>query len=249
VVLASTASAGVAGESLQKANEELRAYLADLIADRRREPAEDLLTVLVEARDTEDRLTEDEMISLAWSVLLAGYEITAYQIGNFAHTLLTRPDLAERLRTDPELVSGAVEELLRQIPLTSAAFYPRVATEDLELGGTLVRAGEAALPSMMAANHDASVFPDPDQIDFGRDGEAHLAFSYGIHHCLGAQLARMELQVVVRALTTRLPGLRLAVPAEEIPWRAGSILRGPLRFPVVWGEQTGSGRKERGMFQ
>ena len=191
-ILASTASAGVAGESLQKANEDLRVYLAGLIEQRRREPAEDLLTVLVEARDTEDRLTEDEMISLAWSVLLAGYEITAYQIGNFAYTLLTRPELAAQIRDRPETLEAAVEELLRHVPLTSASFYPRVATEDLELGGTLVRKGEAALPSMMAANRDATVFADADRIDFDRSDEAHLAFSYGIHHCLGAQLARMS---------------------------------------------------------
>ena len=234
-ILASTASAGVAGTDLAQANEDLRGYLAGLIEQRRQEPAEDLLTVLVEARDTDDRLTEDEMISLAWSVLLAGYEITAYQVGNFAYTLLTRPELVRRLREEPAVLPQAVEELLRQVPLTSASFYPRVATEDVELGGTLVKAGEAALPSMMSANRDESVYPGADEIDFDRPGGApHLAFSYGIHHCLGAQLARMELQVVVRALVERFPGLRLAVPPEQVPWRKGSILRGPLELPVTW---------------
>lgn len=236
VTLASTASAGVADESLAEANEELRGYLAELISRRRREPgeAEDVLTVLIAARDTEDRLTEDEMISLAWSVLLAGYEITAYEIGNVCHVLATRPELAEDLRRRPEILEQAVEELLRQIPLTSAAFYPRAATEDVELGGTLVRAGETVLASMTSANRDETVYPDAERIDFDREANAHLAFSYGIHHCLGAQLARMELQVVVDALVTRLPGLRLAGRAEDVPWRKGSILRGPLELRVNW---------------
>ncbi|WP_062216204.1 cytochrome P450 [Streptomyces sp. NBRC 109706] len=234
-VLASTATSGVDVDVLMRANEDLRAYLADLVEQRRREPAEDLLTVLVEARDTEDRLTEDEMISLAWSVLLAGYEITAYQIGNFVHTLLTHPDLAARLSKHPEDVAPAVEELLRHIPLTSSAFFPRRATEDVELGGTLVRAGEAVLPSMMSANRDETAFPDAARIDFDRAPDVqHLSFSYGIHHCLGAQLARMELQVVTGTLFRRFPELRLAVPAEEVPWREGAILRGPIRLPVTW---------------
>jgi cytochrome P450 len=236
VTLASTASAGVSDERLAAANEELRTYLADLIARRRDDPgeAEDLLTVLLSARDTEDRLTEDEMISLAWSVLLAGYEITAYQIGNVAHTLATRPDLVEQLTRRPESVEAAVEELLRQIPLTAAAFYPRVATEDVELGGTLVHRGESVLASMTSANRDESVYPDAESIDFGREDAAHLAFSYGIHHCLGAQLARMELQVVVSSLTRRFPGLRLYDTPEQVPWRKGSILRGPLSLRVAW---------------
>ncbi|MFD7668871.1 cytochrome P450 [Streptomyces sp. NPDC059788] len=233
-VLASTASSGVGAEKLAEINDQLRGYLAQLVETRRREPADDLLSVLVAAHDTEERLTEGEMISLAWSVLLAGYEITAYQIGNFLYTLLTRPDLFGRLRDEPALVEGAVEELLRHIPLTAAAFFSRRATEDVELGGTLVRAGEAVLPSMVAANRDPSVFTDPDRIDFTRSHNPHVSFSFGIHHCLGAQLARMELQVVTGTLVKRFPGLRLAVPADHVPWRQGSILRGPLRLEVAW---------------
>ncbi|HWO59689.1 MAG TPA: cytochrome P450 [Umezawaea sp.] len=233
-VLASTASSGVGVEELQRANEDLRGYLGKLIAQRRAEPAEDLLSVLAEAHDTDDRLTEDEMVSLAWSVLLAGYEITAYEIGNFAYTLLTSPDHLARLVEDPDLVERAVEELLRQVPLTSASFYPRRASEDLELGGTTVKKGEAVLPSMMAANRDEAAFPDAARLDFDREANAHLAFSHGIHHCLGAQLARMELQVVVKSLIGRFPGLRLAVDPSDVPWRKGSILRGPLTLMVAW---------------
>ncbi|MCP2241550.1 cytochrome P450 [Lentzea aerocolonigenes] len=233
-VLASTASSGVGVDELMRANEDLRAYLGKLIALRRTEPAEDLLSVLAEAHDTDDRLTEDEMVSLAWSVLLAGYEITAYEIGNFAYTLLTGPEHLKALLDDPGLVERAVEELLRQVPLTSASFYPRRAAEDVELGGTLVRKGEAVLPSMMAANRDETVYPNAEKIDFSRDATGHLAFSYGIHHCLGAQLARMELQVVIASLLRRFPGLRLAVDVDDIPWRKGSILRGPLELMVTW---------------
>jgi nocardicin N-oxygenase len=107
-------------------------------------------------------------------------------------------------------------------------------SEDVELGGTLVRKGEAVLPSMMAANRDPRVFPDPDRIDLTRPDNAHLAFSYGLHHCLGAQLARMELRAVLAGLIAQVPGLRLAVPAEDVVWRQGSMLRGPIELPVLW---------------
>ncbi|WP_436791222.1 cytochrome P450 [Yinghuangia sp. YIM S10712] len=219
---------------ISAANDELRAYLAAMVAKRRAEPAEDLMTVLVEAHDDGERLSEAEMVSLAWAVLLAGYEITACEIGNFAYTLLTSPDHLEQLRREPHLLESAVEEMLRVVPLTKGAFFARRATEDIELGGTLVRKGEAVLPSLMSANRDESVFPDAATMDFTRSGSSHLAFSYGIHHCLGAQLARMELQVVVGALLERFPGLRLAVPAREVVWRSGGILRGPRHLPVAW---------------
>lgn len=150
--------------------------------------------------------------------LLAGYEITAYQIGNVAYTLATRPDLVSDLTERPEILEQAVEELLRQIPLTAAAFYPRVATEDVELGGTTVHAGEAVLASMTSANHDESVYRDADAIDFDREAAAHLAFSYGIHHCLGAQLARMELHV-----ERQLPDLPLSRPSPVRRRGAGTV--------------------------
>jgi cytochrome P450 len=233
-VLASTASSRIGPDKLQAANADLRAYLGKLIEHRRSEPAEDLLSVLAEARDSDEQLTEDEMVSLAWSVLLAGYEITAYEIGNFAYTLLTQPAVFQALRERPELIEQGVEELLRHIPLTAASFYPRRVTEDVELGGTLVRKGEAVLPSMMAANRDPRAFAEPDRIDLTRPDNAHLAFSYGLHHCLGAQLARMELRAVLAGLIAQVPGLRLAVPAEDVVWRQGSMLRGPIELPVLW---------------
>jgi len=220
--------------NLNRANAELRDYLGVLLDLRRAEPAEDLLSVLAQAHDDGERLSREEMVGLAWAVLLAGYEITTCQIGNFAYTLLTRPEQTAQLRADPDLIVSAVEEMLRHVPLTTGAFFARRATEDVELGGTLVRAGEAVLPSMMSANRDESVFEDPDRLDFTRRENNHLSFSYGIHHCLGAQLARMELQVVLGSLLAAFPDLRLATPVQDVPWRAHGILRGPRELPVTW---------------
>ncbi|SDY94855.1 Cytochrome P450 [Micromonospora pattaloongensis] len=213
----------------------LYAYIGELIARRRRVPTDDLLGALVRARDSDDgRLTETEMVQLAAGLLAAGHETTVTQIPNFVYVLLTHPAELARLRADPALVPSAVEELMRYVPLGVASSFARYALEDVELGGVLVRAGEPVIASLSAANRDPEVFDDPDRLDLTRAANPHVGFGHGVHHCIGAQLARMELQVAVAALLHRLPGLRLAVPEPELEWKSGMLVRGLRKMPVAW---------------
>ncbi|MFI7276991.1 cytochrome P450 [Streptomyces sp. NPDC049879] len=210
---------------------ELRAYMAGLVAGHRRAPRDDLMTALVEARDHGDRLSEEELIDLCIAVLVAGHETTATQLPNFVHTLLRHPDQLAGLRADPAAVPGAVEELLRFVPLGAGAGAARYATEDVEVGGTLVRAGEPVLVSVGAANQDPGRFADAGRLDVGRADPHHLGFGHGVHHCLGAPLARLELQEGLGALITRFPGLRLA---GEVLWKEELLVRGPRAMPIGW---------------
>ena len=209
-------------------------YMAGLIAQHRQNRRDDLLGALVAARDDEDRLSEEEMLSLAVGLLVAGHETTATQIPNFAYMLLTHPGQMTELRADPGLLPQAVEELLRHVPLGGGASSARYALEDVELGGVTVRAGEAVVVQLASANRDESVFPHPDEIDLGRQESPHVGFGFGPHHCLGAPLARMELQVALRTLLTRFPGLRLADTGHDIDWKTGLATRGPARMLVTW---------------
>lgn len=221
-------------EEVTRAGEEFVGYLARLVAERRESPTDDLLGAMVEARDDEDRLSENELYMLGAGLLVGGYETTATQIANFAYLLLRDRRLYQSLVTDPGLIRDAVEELLRFTPLTTVDGYARIALKDVVVGDTLIRAGEAVFTSVAAANLDPEVFPEPDRIDFTRERNPHLGFGHGIHYCMGAPLARLEIQVVLDVLTRRLPELRLAVPATDIRWRPGLLLRVPARLPVTW---------------
>ncbi|WP_024801484.1 cytochrome P450 [Nocardia sp. BMG51109] len=212
----------------------LEEYLAELIAERRRRPSEDLLHALVTARDDDDRLSEIELINLGIGLLIGGHETTANQIANFTYLLLTEREHWELLRERPDRVRGAIEELLRYVQLGSGGSSPRIATEDVELAGVTVRAGEAVFVNMQAANRDEAVFEDPERLDLTRTHNPHVAFGHGAHHCVGAQLARIELQVAMGALLQRFPSLRLAVPADEVSWKIGLLVRGPTALPLSW---------------
>jgi cytochrome P450 len=230
----STSAANHPPEAVFQAFQELGMYLAGLLAQRRENPTDDLLTVLVQARDVE-RLTDTEMVSLAAAVLVAGQETTVSQIGSFMYVLLTHPTQLALLRRSPELLPQAIEELLRIAPVTATAGFARMATEDVDLNGFLVRKGETVMPSLFAANDDPAMFERPDELDLTRaNANQHLSFSYGPHHCPGAQLARMELQVAIGSVLRQFPDLRLAVPAEEVPWKMAILARGPLALPVAW---------------
>ncbi|WP_413753031.1 cytochrome P450 [Streptomyces sp. R-74717] len=228
---AALSTSSLTAEEFEANREELRAYMAELIDRHRKEPQDDLMTALIEARDGGDRLSELELVDLCVGILVAGHETTASQIPNFVLTLLDHPDQLTRLRADPGLVSGAVEELLRFVPLGSGAGQPRYATEDIEVGGTLVRAGSPVLVAMGAANRDALRFTAPGVLDIAREGNQHLGFGHGVHHCLGAPLARLELQEALIALITRFPGLRLT---GDVTWKSEMLVRGPLVMPVGW---------------
>jgi cytochrome P450 len=207
--------------------------IADLFAQRRAHPGDDLLTGLVQARDDDDRLSESELVVLAMTLLVAGYETTAHQITNMMYTLLTHPPQLQQLRERPDLLPAAVEEMLR-FNVFASAINPRIATTDVELGNVLVREGEPVLCSRSSANRDESVFSCADELDFSRDPNPHIAFGYGPHFCLGANLARMELQVALGTILSRLPAVRIAVPGDSLTWHSGTIMRGLAALPIAW---------------
>ncbi|MFI6363618.1 cytochrome P450 [Nocardia sp. NPDC050630] len=221
-------------EQISAARAGLEEYLTELVAQRRERPTDDLLGALVAARDDEDRLSEQELVNLGIGLLIAGHETTANQIANFTYVLLTEREHWELLCGRPELVPSAVEELLRYVQLGSGGSFPRIATEDIELGGVEIRSGESVFVNTQAANRDETVFADPEELDLTRERNPHMAFGHGAHHCLGAQLARVELQVALSSLLQRFPTLHLAVPADEVPWKSGLLVRGPKALPVAW---------------
>jgi cytochrome P450 len=218
-------------EEFNQNREEFRAYMGELIRQRRAAPRDDLMTALIEARDERDRLTELELVDMCAGLLLAGHETTATQIPNFVYVLLEHPEHWAALRADPGLIPAAVEELTRFVPLGAAAGFARYATEDIEVGGVLVRAGEPVLVAVGAANRDALRFTEPGKLRFDREDNQHIGFGHGVHHCLGAPLARAELQEALRVLVDRLPGLHLA---GDIEWKTRMIVRGPRTMPVGW---------------
>jgi cytochrome P450 len=218
-------------EQFMANQEEIHEYLLGLIAEHRAAPQDDLMTALIEARDAHDRLSELELVKLCRAVLVAGHETTASQIPNFILTLLDHPETMARLRADLSLLPGAVDELMRFIPLTIGGLFARYATEDVRVGDVLVRAGEPVVVTANAANRDALRFDDPGTLRIDRPSVPHLAFGHGIHHCLGAALARMELQEALRVLLTELPGLHLT---SEVVWKTGMLLRSPASMPVGW---------------
>ncbi|MET9292125.1 cytochrome P450 [Streptomyces sp. NPDC003077] len=205
----------------------LTEFIANLVVTKRAHPTDDLLSDL-----TTTDLTEEELAGIGTFLLAAGLDTTANMLSLGTYALLTNPEQAAALRSDPEIADQAVEELLRY--LTIAHTGVRVALEDVELDGHLIKAGESVTLSLMAANRDPARFPDPDALDLSRKATGHLAFGHGIHQCLGQQLARVEMRVAFPALFTRFPTLRLAVPAEEIPLRSESNIYGVRRLPVTW---------------
>jgi cytochrome P450 len=215
--------------------EELSRYFAGLIAAKRAEPTDDLMTALIAARDRDDKLSERELVLLSLGLLIAGHETTANQINMFLLTLLRYPDELARLRAAPDEIPRAVEELMRFVQLgQGGAGLPRVTLEEIELGGVRLPAGAAVIPVLPAANRDPRAFDQPDRLDLTRDDNPHLGFGAGVHHCLGAQLARMELQEALRGLLRRMPGVRVTVPDSELRFKSGMTLRSLEALPVTW---------------
>jgi cytochrome P450 len=213
----------------------LYGYFGTLIEIKRARPADDLMSALIAARDEDDRLSEHELTVMCCTLLIGGHETTANQINLSLLLLFDHPGEVTKLRADPGLIPAAVEELLR---CTRLGGLPpaRVTTEDVQLGGITIPAGEQVMPMYSTANRDRSEFTDPDRFDVTRDAASHLAFGAGVHHCLGAQLARVELQEAFRGLIGRLPGLRLAVPASDLEFKPGMAIHSLRELPVLWGE-------------
>lgn len=205
-------------------------YLAELVTRKRAEPGDDILSDLAR----QDDLGVDELTGIAFLLLLAGHETTVNMLGLGTFALLEHPaDLAE-LRANPELMPGAVEELLRYLSVADIFF--RYATEDIELGGETIPAGSTVVVSLLAANRDPARFDDPDTLDIRRQARGHVSFGHGVHLCLGAQLARIEMRVGFESLLRRFPTLALAVPAGEVKLRTDMNIYGVHELPVTWTE-------------
>ncbi|MFG2286512.1 cytochrome P450 [Streptomyces sp. NPDC048595] len=217
-----------------RAKAEMREYFAELTAERRQNPGDDLISALATARDGDELLDERELTVMAMVLLITGQDTTTYEIGNLAYTLLTRPAELELVRSRPEMLPQAMEEMLRFIPFRKGVGIPRVALEDVELSGVTIRAGDIVHVSYLTANRDGEKFERPDELDMERQGPSHMTFGWGGHHCLGAPLAVTELEVALSALLKRFPELRLAKPADEVPWNKTSIWRYPVELPVTW---------------
>ncbi len=222
-----------AGERFATAAEAMYEYLRDLVEAKRRSPGDDMLSDLVAVREEGDRLSEGELTSMAFLLLVAGHETTVNLIGNGVYLLLTHPDQLALLRSDPGLLPRAVEEFLRyEGPVETSTL--RFTTEPVEVGGVTIPAGEVVLVALASANRDPRRFADADRLDITRADSQHLAFGHGIHFCLGAPLARLEGQVAIGELLARFPDLALAVPPEELAWRPGTLIRGLRELPVTY---------------
>ena len=219
----------------KEASEKILAYLDKLVTEREKDPEgrPDMLSRLIVEQVRPGNLSHDELVVMADLLLMAGHETTANQMALGVYSLLTNPDQLARLRADPELVKGAVEEMLRFHSIVQFNAF-RVALEDVEVGGTLVRKGDGVIALIATANRDPEAFPDPDTFDITRKADHHVAFSFGVHQCLGQPLARAELQTVFGTLFQRLPNLRLAVPAEEIVAKEDHFVFGLDGVPVTW---------------
>ncbi|MFD8544271.1 cytochrome P450 [Streptomyces sp. NPDC059649] len=221
-------------ENAVRSKAEMREYFRKLTAERRRNPGDDLISVLATARDGDEMLGEQELTVMAMVLLITGQDTTTYEIANLSCLMLSRPEVLARVRSRPDLLPQAIQEMLRYIPFRKGVGIPRVALEDVELSGVTIRAGDIVHVSYLTANRDGSRFDRPDELDLDREGPNHMTFGWGGHHCLGAPLAITELEVALGSLLERFPGLALAKPPEEIRWNQSSIWRYPLELPVVW---------------
>ncbi|MFB7274566.1 cytochrome P450 [Streptomyces sp. NPDC056244] len=221
-------------EERQAAIVEVNAYVAELIQLKKREPGEDLLSrAMADYEASGEEYTDRDLFNMVRLLMNGGHETTASQISLGTACLLENPDQLELLRADPELVRPAVEELIRIATIGDTA-VPRVALEDIEIGGQTIRAGDGILCLGLAANRDPEVFPEPDKVIISRGSRKHLGFGHGVHHCIGADLARLELEIVWSKLFERIPTLRLAKPFADIPRKEGAVIYGLWELPVAW---------------
>ncbi len=209
-------------------------FVRSLIARKRADPQDDILTGLIQAEEAGDRLSEDELVSMVFLLIFAGYETTVHLISNSVEALLRHPDQLARLRARPELMELAVEEILRYNgPIQGTK--PGYALEDVTLHRVTIPKGSAVIPLLGAANHDPAVFEHPEVFDIARSPNKHLGFGQGIHYCLGAPLARMETRIALKNLLERSPELRLAVKGEELEVQNVPLWHRYARLPVVLG--------------
>jgi cytochrome P450 len=222
-------------EAVLEAQGKLIDYLERQVAEKLASPADDLLSRLATEQVKTGELTQHDVAAMGRLLLIAGHETTANMIALGTLALLEHPDQLAALRdTDnPKLIAGAVEELLRYLSIVHSG-RRRVALEDIEIGGQLIRAGDGLIFANDVANRDEEAFADPDRLDVHRDARRHVAFGFGIHQCLGQPLARVELQVVYGTLYRRIPNLRLAVDVDQVPFKNDALVYGAYELPVTW---------------
>jgi cytochrome P450 len=217
-------------EETSAAAQSVRDYVGGLVARKRVEPGDDMISGLFESDPT---LTDGEVAEMGLLLLIAGHETTANMLGLGTFLLLQRPDQLAKLRADPSLVNNAVEELLRYLSVVQYGTM-RGVLDDVEIGGQLFRKGETVICSLAAANRDPARFDNPEILDITRTHSTHVAFGHGIHQCLGQQLSRIEMQIAFRELFDRFPNLRLAVEPGEVKLRTTSVVYGAAQLPVAW---------------
>lgn len=229
-----TAGKSSTAEEFATAMAELRGYLDALISGKQRDPDDDLLSRLVTQQlEPAGELSRSDLLGTCLLLLNAGHETTANMIGLGTAALLENPDQLAAIRSDPGLLPGAIEELLRYLSIADL-ITARIAAEDTDLGGTPVRAGDGVFALLAAADWDPAAFPDPARFDIRRDNRDHVAFGYGLHHCIGHNLARLELEIAFSTLLRRIPTLRAVVPVDELPYGHGRVLHGVDELPVAW---------------
>ncbi|WP_411137810.1 cytochrome P450 [Streptomyces sp. C10] len=223
---------GRTADEAEDARLKLEEYFTGLIGAKEKNPGDGLLDELIEERLRPGSLTHDELVRLAMILLVAGHETTANMISLGTFTLLEHPEQLDRLKAEEGLMPAAIEELMRFLSIADGVL--RVAKEDIEIGGQIIRADDGVLFPTSLINRDDTVYPSPDELDLDRSARHHVAFGFGIHQCLGQNLARAEMEIALRSLFTRIPELRLAVPAAEIPFKPGDTLQGMIELPLAW---------------
>jgi cytochrome P450 len=221
-------------EAAASAKADLTAYFGKLVEQRRSSPGPDLISAMAAARDGQEQLDDRELAVMALVLALSGQDTATCQISDITYLLLTRPELMERLRSRPDTLTDVLHEMLRIIPFRKGVGIPRVALEDVELDGAHIRAGDYVHVSYLTANRDPERYSDPDLIDPDRPSAPHMTFGWGGHRCIAMPLGMAELEVAIGRLVERFPGLRLAVPPEELRWDTKTIRRFPLELPVAW---------------
>lgn len=217
------------GDEVWGAFASMQEFLGELVTAKRAAPTDDILGGLCATGE----LTDEELVNMGFLLLVAGHETTANMLGLGTFALLTHPGELAKLKAGPELLDGAVEELLRWLSIIQFG-ATRTALEDVELDGVTVKAGECLVLSLQGANRDPERFDEPDRLDVGRSAQGHLSFGHGVHQCLGQQLARVEMRLGYASLFRRFPDLRLALPPEEVPTRTDMLIYGVHALPVEW---------------
>ncbi len=218
-------------ERLAEAAPALLGYLNELVESKRTNPSDDLLTDLVHASDGDDKLSGQELVSMAFLLLVAGHETTVNLIGNGVLALLRHPDQLAALRADRSLLPGAIEEFLRyEGPVNTASL--RFTTEPVEIGGVVIPENQLVVVAIASANRDEGQFPGGDKLDITRETGGHLAFGHGIHYCVGAPLARLEAEIAFGRLLDRFPDIQLDVDEDDVRWKPGTVLRALKALPV-----------------